>query len=413
MTANPMISVADIQSALRQFLRDDCPNRDINGFLKVVIDHGVTWRTAPKANVLAMVSPLFAALAPVIQNGVAPGMKLEKALAACDTEKKCNFTSVSQTDFTNSIAEAIKMLWMDFRTVKTSSEARRRCYLGASHSEVEKINQVLELMTHLPWNLNDLKKAKAEEAADTPDLDRGPPIRTGSAASGLGNVEKEDEYESLTEKFALDLSSAFDDIGGLSTPSSLVEQVRGVQRPSGVTDLDWDMLTIVMDKSTTVPMKPARILRPMKRGKGKGKGGKSKDKSKDKSQKGKGKGKAKAKAKGKAKAKAKGKAKAKPTAKRSADAEPSHEEQAEAAAPVEEEPPVAGEEVPAPIADEDGGASSVGGGGGGKNDYWKPETEELRRQYREMGWGCSKCRWKGVCATCYSRRGEEDGANLD
>ena len=65
--------------------------------------------------------------------------------------------------------------------------------------------------------------------------------------------------------------------------------------------------------------------------------------------------------------------------------------------------PAAGEDVPAPIADDDFC------GGGGKNDYWRPETEELRRQYREMGWGCSKCRWKGTCSTCYSRLGEDVG----
>eukprot|EP00959_Pyramimonas_sp_CCMP1952_P245296 5126755-Pyramimonas_sp.AAC.1 len=68
LSANPMISVADIQGALNTFLRDECPNRGIHGFLKVGIDHKVTWRAAPTANVLAMVSPLFVALAPIIQN---------------------------------------------------------------------------------------------------------------------------------------------------------------------------------------------------------------------------------------------------------------------------------------------------------------------------------------------------------
>eukprot|EP00959_Pyramimonas_sp_CCMP1952_P161401 3375208-Pyramimonas_sp.AAC.1 len=84
----------------------------MNGFLKVVIDHNATWRTAPKANVLAMVSPLFVSMAPIIQNMVAPRLALEKALVARDEQKKTNFTGASATDWSTSMAGAIQILWM-------------------------------------------------------------------------------------------------------------------------------------------------------------------------------------------------------------------------------------------------------------------------------------------------------------
>ena len=160
------------------------------------------------------------------------------------------------------------MLWMDFRTIKTSSEARRRAFLGALTTEVEKIRKVLDLLTHLPWDMNDKKKGKAEEASDreapqstlqsTPDAPGARFLRAPSSSSKLAEVpseiEKEEEYESLTEKFALDLTNAFADIDSLSAPtSSAPHQVSAVQRPRGVTDLDWDMLSVVMENSMEAP----------------------------------------------------------------------------------------------------------------------------------------------------------------
>ena len=185
-----------------------------------MVDNNVTWRTAPKANVLSMVSPLFVALAPIIQNGVAPGLKLERALVACDEERMANFTAASATDWSNSMAEAIKMLCKDFRAVKTSSEARRRCFVGASHTEVANITKVLELLTHLPWDMNDRRRdAPHQQAGDAPQQQaRDPPqqqqetpdatatrfrrARSNSScmlAEVPSDIEKEDEYECLSD----------------------------------------------------------------------------------------------------------------------------------------------------------------------------------------------------------------------
>ena len=67
------------------------------------------------------------------------------------------------------------------------------------------------------------------------------------------------------------------------------------------------------------------------------------------------------------------------------------------------EGPIEEPEAP-PIADVERPDTSEGGGD--RDDYWRPETYELRKQCRENGWGCSKCRWKGHCTTCKEIRGE-------
>eukprot|EP00959_Pyramimonas_sp_CCMP1952_P292104 6109202-Pyramimonas_sp.AAC.1 len=55
-----------------------------------------------------------------------------------------------------------------------------------------------------------------------------------------------------------------------------------VKRPRGVTDLDGDMFSVVMEGSKDPSTKPLRIMKPMKakkaKGKGKGGGGKGKGK---------------------------------------------------------------------------------------------------------------------------------------
>eukprot|EP00959_Pyramimonas_sp_CCMP1952_P180101 3766382-Pyramimonas_sp.AAC.1 len=58
-----------------------------------------------------------------------------------------------------------------------------------------------------------------------------------------------------------------------------------------------------------------------------------------------------------------------------------------------------------PIADVEGSCTSEGGGG--NNDYWRPETDEPRKHYRENGWGYSTCKWRGHCTTYKELRGKE------
>ncbi|CAK0835173.1 unnamed protein product [Prorocentrum cordatum] len=185
------------------------------------------------------------------------------------------------------------------------------------------------------------------------------------------------------------------------------------------------MLTAVMEKSAEAPDTPIRTPKPMKR-KGKGTGnGKGEGASKGTSmastgKKGKGTNKGTGKGKGTSESLSKGmrkgkgkktKGASKSTAKAKARPQRLDGRTSTAiASPLMDASslgipggPTEGPEAP-PITKVERPCTSEGGGG--KNDYWRPETDELRKQRRGNGCGCSNCRRKGHCTTCKELHGE-------
>ena len=138
-----------MQDCFESFMTECLHNRDIHTYLKRATDEGCTWKTSPRAGVLAHVAPLFRILARVATNGILPTTKTEKALEETDAHRSCNFSGMARGPWASTTVGLLKVLFQNYREVKTDAESRRRCFNKASHAECEAVMSVLVSLTDL------------------------------------------------------------------------------------------------------------------------------------------------------------------------------------------------------------------------------------------------------------------------
>ena len=287
---NPLISVGDLQKCIENFIREDRnDNRDLHGFLEPIAQANLSWKTAPRPDLLFHVKPLIARLLVVCTNGCVPGLKLEKALKGVDDDKKANFSSKPQELWASSVSTMIRIMMSNLRDVKHIVEVRRRCFQKAGVAEADAINVMLEMVRIdeceaaecAPRSVSAppgprsrgqvLSLALRSKSSDglgsgdggAPRTPRGAtPRRSAKRGRSPGPEVDDVDLPSAFKRVAgdMDIGSGSED-GGKVVAQLLCECAPPLMQPMGISGDDWDMLRHVQQSD---PVRPPRKRRVMK-----------------------------------------------------------------------------------------------------------------------------------------------------
>ena len=295
---NPLISVCDLQKCIEKFIREDRnDNRDIFGFLEPIASASLTWKTAPRPDLLLQTKPLLMRMLVVCTNGCAPGLKLEKALKAVDDDKKANFSGKAQEVWAGAVSTIIRIMLSNLRDVKHIADVRRRCFQKAGVAEADGINLLLEIV-----------HTDQSEAAEVAPRSHSAPPGPGSRGQVRGGVLRSQSADGLglgdrgaprtprratatralvergrspgTEECDVDLPSAFKrlagDMGicsGSEDDGQVGASVEGqllyafappLLQPMGISGEDWDMLQHVEQLDPVRPPRKRKVMKAAK-----------------------------------------------------------------------------------------------------------------------------------------------------
>ena len=293
---NPLISVGDLQKCIEKFIREDRnENRDIFGWLVPIAQASLTWKTAPRPDLLLLVKPLLMRMLVVCTNGCAPGLKLEKALKAVDDDKKANFSSKAQEVWASAVSTMIRIMFSNLRDVKHIAEVRRRCFQKAGVAEADAINVLLEIVHADQGEAAEVvpRSHSAPPGPRSRGQGRGEVLRAQSADGlglGDGGVQRTPRRATTTRALAergrspgsevsdVDLPSAFKRVAGdmgICTDAEDLEGLEGqslcdfappLMQPMGISGQDWDMLQHVQQLEPVRPPRKRKVMKatPMK-----------------------------------------------------------------------------------------------------------------------------------------------------
>ena len=105
-TADPEITTCSLEVAIEEYLREK-RSRDLASHL-ALLSEGVSWKSAPKVQILAAYSDLYSKLATLCPNGVLPSKKLAWALEAADQTKPANFGSMTARQWSSHHGKLIR-----------------------------------------------------------------------------------------------------------------------------------------------------------------------------------------------------------------------------------------------------------------------------------------------------------------
>ncbi|CAK0813674.1 unnamed protein product [Prorocentrum cordatum] len=270
---NPLISVGDLQQCIEKFIQEDRnDNRDIYGFFEPVVQASLTWKTAPRADLLLHVKPLLMRLLVACTNGCAPALKLEKALKLVDDDKKANFSNKSQEVWAIALSTMIRIMLSNLRDAKHVAEARRRCFQKAGAAEADGINVMMEMVrTNVDEEVEALPRSQSAppgpraptRALAKRDKSPDPEVSDVDLPSAFKRLAADLEIGSGTEDDGYPSASAVGECHGHAPP---------LMQPNGISGDDWDALRHVQElapvrpprKRKVTPMKTARKVAPMK-----------------------------------------------------------------------------------------------------------------------------------------------------
>ena len=129
MTADPGVSTGALEDALSEWIGQQ-KTRDFVALTRE-LQASITWKNAPKPEVLANFASLFLKLATISPNGVLLPKKVSAALQEVHRKAPINFSSMQIEHFGDFYSELLRATFSKFRNILNDSGARHRLFSKA------------------------------------------------------------------------------------------------------------------------------------------------------------------------------------------------------------------------------------------------------------------------------------------
>ena len=123
------LTVAELEERFEAYLTKT-GSRDMTT-LTQLMKKETTWKSAPRASVMAHYAPLYEELVDMSPSGMLPPKKTQLALMACHKRNPINFSGRDNGLWSDEIGGLVRACFGKFRSVGSDAEAHRRCFSKA------------------------------------------------------------------------------------------------------------------------------------------------------------------------------------------------------------------------------------------------------------------------------------------